>query len=336
MARTHLQQYRELGANVVAVAATSDPTPFVERHDLEATAHTSVADLCESSEVDCLSICTPTDTHRELVECAADHGIDVLLEKPIAGTLADAAAIERAVSESEISLLVGHVLRFDPGYERARDVVETDGIGAPGVARARRLSPFPDWGSGDWYADRERSGGLFLDLSIHDLDYLRSLWGPVERVFARRTAGEKFEHGFATLRFENGAVGYVEASWAQPEARKLTSELELAGDGGVVELSSDDHRPVREFTDDEVRVERPVSADGYRREVEHFLACVESGERPAVTVDEATTALRLALAARESAAAGDQSRPRRWTNDDAARHPLCGSRPHRQLRTPAL
>jgi predicted dehydrogenase len=309
MARTHLQQYTELGVDVAAVSSRSDPTPFIDHHGLDSTPYTSVERLCESTPVDFLDICTPTDTHRDLVEVAAAHGIDVFLEKPIAGTLRDAEAIGQFVDRTGISLMVGHVLRFDPGYERIRSTVDAGGIGAPGVARARRLSPFPDWGSRNWFADTDRSGGVFLDLAIHDLDFLRSLWGPVDRVFARRTRRDELEHGSVTLRFANGAVGYVEASWAQPESRELVSEIELAGDDGVVEFSTDGQQPIREFSSDSVRVESPLSEDGYKRELAHFVDCIESDTAPSVTVADATAAVRLALAATRSADRGEPVAP---------------------------
>lgn len=309
MARTHLEQYRHLNVDVVAIASPSGPQPFIDRHGLDAEGYTSVDRLCTEADVDFLDVCTPTDTHRELIDAAAASGIDVFLEKPIAGEIAAANAIARTVRESGITAMVGHVLRFHPAYERARSLVEAGEIGSPGVARATRLSPFPEWGTNDWYANRDRSGGVFLNLAIHDLDYLRSLWGPVTRVFARRTREERSEHGSVTLRFENGAVGYIEASWAQPDSRELTSELELAGDQALIEFSTDADRPVQEFTSDDVTVESPLSADGYRRELAHFVECIETNSQPAVTIEDAIAAVRLALAASLSAERGTPVSP---------------------------
>lgn len=305
MARTHLRRYDEMGVEVAAIASPSGPDATVEEFDLATETYTDVARMVERCDLDYLDVCTPTHTHLPIVRTAADAGVDVFLEKPIATSLADASEVADLVREANLTCMVGHVVRFVPPYRRAREL----DIGAPGVARARRLSPFPDWGSSEWFADPEKSGGLFVDLAIHDLDYLRWCWGPVDRVFARSSGDSRSPHGFVTLRFESGAVGYVEASWAQPSSRALTYELELAGNDGLVEFSSEDGEPYVEWTEGGTTVERPLVRDGYRRELEHFVGCLESGSEPDVTVDDAIDSLRLALAARRSAASGDPVSP---------------------------
>ncbi len=301
----HAAEYAEMDVDVVAVCSPSGPDEFLRSFDFGADAYTDVARMCEDAALDAVDVCTPTHTHVDVVRAVAENGLDVFLEKPIAGTLEEANEISRIVDDAGVRCMVGHVVRYVPSYREARDL----SIGDPGVARARRLSPFPDWGSGDWFADRDRSGGVFVDLAIHDLDYLRWCWGPVERVFARRRRESEAEHGFATLRFENGAVGYVEASWAQPESRPLTSELELAGDDGLVEFDSDDEAAYCEWTDDGVTVESPLAKSGYRRELEHFASCVESGTDPDVGPAAAIASLRLALAAERSADRGEPVAP---------------------------
>jgi predicted dehydrogenase len=293
-----------MDVDVLAIASPSGPQPFIDQHELDASAYTDAKSVCEDTAIDFLDICTPTDTHPGLIEAAAANEVDAFLEKPIARDLVAAHDIATTVERSGITVMVGHVLRFHPAYERARALVEDGAIGAPGVARARRLSPFPTWGADDWYTDRARSGGVFLDLAIHDLDFLRSIWGPVDSVFARRTREDALEHGTVTLRFQNGATGYVEASWAQSESRDLTSELELAGDDGVVGLSSDEKHALRTFTADDREFENPLSDDGYLRELSHFVDCLETGTEPAVTIEDGMAALRLALAASRSVERG--------------------------------
>ena len=300
MARTHATEYAEMDVEVAAVASPSGPTEFVDEFDLGAEAYTDVGTMLTETEPDYVDICTPTHTHLDLVRTAAAAGVDVFLEKPIAGTLAEAHEIAEIAADADLTFMTGHVVRFFPSHRRAHDLE----IGNAGVARARRLSPFPDWGSDDWFADREKSGGVFVDLAIHDLDYLRWCWGDVERVFARRHRDAESEHGFVTLRFANGAVGYVESSWAQPESRPLTVELELAGDDGLVEFSTADESPYAEWTADGATVESPFAENGYRRELEHFVSCLREGSIPEVGSEEAIEALRLALAAERSAERG--------------------------------
>lgn len=305
MARVHAERYEEMDGTVSAVAAPNGPGSFIEEHGLDAEAYEDAAALCAEATVDAVDLCTPTDTHADLVATAAEHGLDTFVEKPIASTLSDAERIAATVVDADITCMVGHVLRYFPEYERAKALYENGDIGEPGVARARRLSSFPTWGSNDWYADRKRSGGVFVDLAIHDFDYLRWLWGDVTRVFARNRRTDTGEHGVVTLRFDNGAVGSVEASWSQEPSRDdLTMDLELAGDDGLIEFATPEDPPFSVYSGEEATVESPVAADGYHRELEHFLDCVTTGETPDVTVEDAIDSLRISLAAQESAERG--------------------------------
>ncbi|WP_435320929.1 Gfo/Idh/MocA family protein [Haloarchaeobius sp. TZWSO28] len=302
MAETHLEAYDGIDdAEVVAVTSPNTAASFVETHVPGADSFSSVEAMLDDADLDAIDICSPTPTHRPVVEAAAERSIAVFCEKPIAGSLGDADAIAATVSDADITFMVGHVLRFFPQYEAIKETVEGGGIGSPGVGRARRLSPYPEWGHGNWYA--EDSGGVLLDLVIHDFDFLRWTFGEVERVFARRTRWEGAEHAHATLRFENGSVGYVEGSWALPPDEELQSSIELAGDEGLIELGSNDPA-LRISRAGESTAESPIAADGYRRELAEFVDCVQTGETPSVGAAEATEALRISLAAIQSASRG--------------------------------
>ncbi|WP_137290797.1 Gfo/Idh/MocA family protein [Natronorubrum halophilum] len=301
MAETHVDAYDRIDdATVTAIASPNTAAAFVERTGLEATTHGSVEALLDDADVDVVDICSPTPTHHPIVETAAERGVDVFCEKPIAGSLEDAQAIADAADNADISLMIGHVLRFFPQYERINRVVDDGGVGDPGVARARRLSPFPDWGSKNWYADRDCSGGVLVDLAIHDLDFLRWVLGDVNRVYARRSVWEDGEHGHVTMRFENGAVGYVEASWGLPSSQELTHSFELAGDDGLLEFDGEGAAVVK-MSEGGTETASPVVADGYQRQLEAFLESVRTGTEPPVTAEDAIETLRLAIAANRSA-----------------------------------
>ena len=309
MAETHATNVARMNdASIVAVVSPSGPKSFIEEFGLAAAAHTDLGPAIEECDADGALICTPTYTHHDLIETALNHEVAVFCEKPLATSLSEAGAIRDAVEEADVPFMVGHVVRFFPEYAAAKREVDEGAVGAAGVARARRVSPVPNWGSDDWFSEIDKSGGVFVDMAIHDFDYLRWVWGDVKRVFARTTGDPPAQHGTATVRFESGAVGYIEASWAQPDTRELTMELELAGDEGVVQVN-DDAAPYRAFSDENVTVENTLAEDGYRRELAHFLDCVERGVAPAVGIDDATAALRLSLAARRSARCGTPVAP---------------------------
>ena len=309
MAGTHVTQYSKMeDVSVLAVAAPSGPEEFIDEHGLDADAYTDSIEMMDAVDVDFVDVCTPTHTHRDVVEPALERGFDVFCEKPLARTIADAEAIVDAAADADATCFVGHVVRFFPQYEAAKQEVDDEAVGRPGVARARRLSIVPDWGSNDWFNDQAKSGGVFLDLAIHDFDYLRWVWGDVERVFARQS-GPDANHGHATLRFESGAVGHVETSWAEPSGRGFATELEFAGDEGVVQVDDEHTLAYREYDDDGVTFARPLDPNGYYRELQHFIECLQGDAEPAVTVEDAIAAMRISLAARESAATGEPVAP---------------------------
>jgi predicted dehydrogenase len=304
MAQTHLDRYEAMDyVAVTAVAAPSSADAFVAENELDAEAFTDAEALMDA-DVDAVDVCSPTPTHRPLVEAAAARDLDVFCEKPIALTLADANAIADTAADAGITLMVGHVLRFFEAYRAIHDAIADGAVGEPGTVRARRVSPFPDWT--DWYADTRRSGGVFHDLVIHEFDFCRWAVDDVERVFARAHEDEGNHRGQATLRFENGAVGYVEAGWDRPPGGDLRSEFEVAGDEGILEYDSTDGVPFAiETGEDGETLPPPVERDGYRRELDAFAEAVRRGEDPPVSVDDAIEAVRIALAARRSAERGE-------------------------------
>ena len=305
MAEMHASNLAQMdGVSIVAVVSPSGPGPFIDKFGLVATAYTDLTAAIKDSNVDAVVICTPTHTHRECIETALTREVAVFCEKPLAPSLTEAAAIRDTAEDANVPIMVGHVVRYFPEYTGAKREVDSGAVGEVGVARAHRHSPFPEWGSANWFAEPEKSGGIFVDMAIHDLDYLRWVCGDVERVFARVTGDGTAQHGTVTLRFESGAMGYVEASWAYPDSKELSTELEFAGDEGVVQVNSDDITPYHTFTDEGETVENPLVENGYYRELAHFFDCIESGNSPDISIEGAIAALRLSVAAQRSARKG--------------------------------
>lgn len=313
MARVYADRTAALeNARVTAVASPNTAGEFVARHVPTATAYPNIEAVCADADVDAVAILTPTHTHRAIIGVAADHGLDVICEKPLARTLDEANAIADAVADAGITFMTAHVLRFSPEYAAAKERVAAGDIGTPGVVRAQRAFGFE--GARGWFGDTSKSGGVLLDLAIHDFDYLRWVFGDVERVFTRvRSWGteNESESSVTLLRFENGVVGHVEASWVRVPTVPFTTSFEFAGDDGLIEFANDDVRPVELYGSERVHVPRdpvgddlPLTEDGYHRQLAHFLDCVATGTEPAISVSDGTEAVRLSLAAIESAERG--------------------------------
>lgn len=313
MGGVHVDCYVRSGQAEVAYVA--DPRLELAQHIAATCGATPLADpeaALRDPEVEIVSICLPTYLHREWAEKAAVAGKHVFCEKPIALSCEDGRAMIEACRKAEVKLCIGHVLRYFPEYEAAHDDTAAGRLGRIGVARLFRGGPFPvAWSN--WYSDRRRSGGLLLDLSIHDFDFLQWCFGPVERVYARRIKNEQspLEHALTVLRMKSGAIAHVEGSWAHPGG--FHYRFEICGDAGMVEFDSTKSQPLSVVTRQAagqgpgVAVPESPLADKepYLREICDFLAYARGESEPRVTPEDAVAALAVSLAAIRSADTGE-------------------------------
>lgn len=260
--------------------------------------------------VDVVDVCLPTNLHSVFVKKAADDGKHVICEKPLARTLETAREMIEYCKQKNVKLFVGHVLRFFPEYREAKALVDQGAIGDTAVVRTTRGGAFPSaWNN--WYSDFQTSGGLILDMIIHDFDFLRWCYGDVERVYAKSILGRGFyplDYALVTLRFESGMMAHVEGSWAHDQ---FTMKFELAGKDGIIDYDSSKDKPLVAFsrakkdgTGGVAVPESPLKENPYLLELKHFIACLEKGADPIVSAEDAYEAMRIALAAIESVQTG--------------------------------
>lgn len=268
------------------------------------------------ADVDVVDICTPSCFHHDMVLQAAAAGKQILCEKPLALSVADGREMVEACERAGVNLLVGHVVRFFPEYAQAKGIVERGEIGNVAVVRLTRASYQPMVMPDNWFLDPARSGGMMLDLMIHDFDYARWIAGDVESVFARSVRSRRPEapgdYAIAILRHKHGAISNVEGGWAYPPPLFRTA-LEIAGDDGLIEHPAGSSMPLSIHLQEsgpvktsEVAVPRsPVAESPYETEIKHFYdVLVGNVPTPRVTAADALEALKIALAARQSAQTG--------------------------------
>jgi predicted dehydrogenase len=218
----------------------------------------------------------------------------------------DAQEILEAFSGDGPRLFVGHVVRFFPEYVGIKEKIDAGDLGTVGVVRTSRRSPFL-LGWNDWYADWRVSGGVLLDLVIHDFDYLRWTLGEVERVYARGMLGREYnrlDYVLATLRFESGAIAHVEGHWGYQGP--FNYSIEVAGSDALLTVDSTEPASLQLISGAPGEV--PDLASGkspYEKELEHFIHCIATGEEPIVRARDACEALRIGLAATESVLTGE-------------------------------
>lgn len=305
----HLSAYANMpGVEVVGVADSRPEIAAAGAAGVGARPYASYEELISAEDMDVVDVCLPTAFHRDLAIRAAQDGKHVFLEKPISRTLEDAEAILEAFSGSEGRLFVGHVVRFFPEYVGIKAMVEAGDLGTVGVARTSRRSPFLT-GWNDWYADWRVSGGVVIDLLIHDFDFLRWCFGEVERIYARGVLGREYnrlDYALATLRFAGGEIAHVEGHWGYPAP--FNYSIEVAGSRSLVTVDSTEPASVQLLAGGPADSgESPDVATGkspFQAELEHFVRCVTSGEEAIVDGRDAYEALRIGLAAIESIQTG--------------------------------
>ncbi len=319
MARTHAQCYQRMpDVSVAAVFDSSAEAADKLARDVGATAYSDAGAMLDQTEPDVVDVCVPTPWHAEYVCMAAEaRPKGIVVEKPMGRTVADCARMMEACRRAGVPLFPAHVLRFFPEYALARTQVLSGAVGTVACVRTRRGGPFPRaWNN--WYGRMELSGGVILDLIIHDFDWLRWTFGEVERVFAYGLAAGQGasaevtkDYALVTLRFASGVIGHVEGTWADPGGFKVA--IEIAGQEGLLEYNFNQPTSPAYIAALEgpagsgpgVAVpENPTAESPYYLELAHFVSCLRTGAQPSITPEDGKEAVRIALAAIDSAATG--------------------------------
>jgi myo-inositol 2-dehydrogenase / D-chiro-inositol 1-dehydrogenase len=261
--------------------------------------------------VEAAFVCTPQHTHRAVVERAFAHGLAVFCEKPIAHDLADADAMAAAAQTSGRLLAIGHTLRFDPDYLTVQRAVASGELGRVVSIAARRN--VPDF-EGRIIARRTT---LAVEVLVHDIDVLRWLAGPIERVHGEESRQGELGPGLveavvATVRLAGGAVATLESNWVMHSEGGAQADYRLSVVGTRGSAYAEYARPpVAIFG---ARPRFPVTSwlaevhgvhtGALRTEDEHFLRCVRGSAEWPVSLADARAALAGALALDRSIADG--------------------------------
>lgn len=260
------------------------------------------------SDVDLVSICTPTPTHMMIAEALMRAGKHVLCEKPIARTLEQAESMIVTAGKCGVKFMVAHVSRYEVDHHKAKDILDRGDIGQLRMAFHSITGPYPGWSMQNWLGDAAKSGGPIVDLAIHGVDYL--LWmfkSPVLRVFARgsqKVTGNN-HYALACLQFANGGLGLIETSWAHPASAPLACRVELCGTHGRIAWDYDQINGMDTFIEGQGRRTYPLEGENsYAAEIADFIHCIETDQPSPIPGGEARDALRVCLAALESLESG--------------------------------
>jgi predicted dehydrogenase len=312
MGTTHAAGWAETPAQITGFVAETQQ----EAGDLSKQYNAKVYPDLDSMlpDVDVVDICSPTHLHYEMILKAAAARKHIICEKPLARTTKQAREVVAACKKAGVQLLVAHVVRFFPEYALTQSVIANGQIGKVGVVRLHRGSFRPKKPAGNWFLDEEKSGGILMDLMIHDFDYARWVAGDVETVSASRVTQSHPEapvdYGLVILTHKSGALSHIAGAWAYPPPTFRT-HLEIAGDRGLIEFDSDGTAPIQNLilksggdTPDVGLPSSPVSESPYTTQIKEFYAALAEGKPTRVAAADGLAAVQIAEAAIQSVQSG--------------------------------
>ncbi|MFV0529288.1 MAG: Gfo/Idh/MocA family oxidoreductase [Lachnospiraceae bacterium] len=298
---------RSMNATLYAV---SDPVPEALQRAVEALGTKGYSDykeLIADPDVDTIVVATPTQTHYEILIEILDAGKPIFCEKPITYTLDEAERIVAAVERNNGFIQVGFMRRFDPGHAAAKKMIAEGACGKPIYIHDCQRDP-----NGPPPAYVPQSGGIFVDMGIHDLDVARWLMGSeIVEIYAQ---GAVLKHKFLNelndvddgqmlLKFENGALGMIEVSRNANDVYDVRTEvigLEKSVFVGQEQLTPYKVIGGQEITYDMANWCLGRFKDSYELEMQAFIDAVLGKQPSQVTAYDGLIGLKLALAATES------------------------------------
>ena len=292
MGENHVRVYHKMEeANLVAVSDVSERALKKIEKKYGAKGFTEYSDLLENPEIEVVSVCVPTTFHHAVVMEAIKNGKHVLVEKPIAFTVQEAEEMIAAAKEAGVMLATGHVERFNPAVQKAKELIDDGVIGDVVSAFAKRVGPLPP---------RIKDVGVSIDLAIHDLDIMNYLFEEdVTQVYGSMNCSfddSEFEdHAEIMVNFDNESTGIIEVNWLTPYKRR---ELELTGTAGIISVDyiKQSIEVYGKFAQDiQIKHEEPLKS-----ELNSFLNSVMNKEEPEITGEDGLKALKMVIAANRS------------------------------------
>ena len=309
MGSNHARVLADLpGVELVGVADPERAQRDFVSGALGCSAHSDIEGLLAAG-VDALTIAAPTHLHRELALASIERGVHVMVEKPIAPSVEDGNAIIAAARLAGVTLMVGHVERFNPAVEAIKAAIRQEDILSIAITR---VGPFPP---------RMSNVGVVIDLAVHDIDLIR--WftdSEIVEVQPQLSSAIAEREDIALLQFRtaSGVLAHINTNWITPfKARNVT--IATRNKYVMGDLLTRQVTECFGFQPDGSYSMRHLSvghAEPLRAELQAFVEAVRSGQRPAVTGEEGVAGLAIAIRCLQNTSVPSATRrqgPRRVT-----------------------
>ena len=265
-------------------------------------------DVAGEVQADAIVICSPTDTHANYVSIAAKKGIDVFCEKPLDLSLEKVKEVLKTVNESKIKLMLGFNRRFDSEFQSVKEKIIKGHIGDIHTIKITSRDPSPPPIN---YI--KSSGGMFLDMTIHDFDMIRYLTNKeIVEVYAKGDAlvnpeiakAGDIDTAIINLTFEDGSMAVIDN--CRKAVYGYDQRVEVFGSKGMVQSKNKFDKYTLTYSENGVTSALPQHffleryADAYKKEIDHFIDCIRHKKTPEVSGFDGLMSLVLGLCAKES------------------------------------
>ena len=293
----HARAVLEAGSEIVAVANHREETArsFADRHGIAAVT-TDWEAVASDPSVDAGVVATPNALHAPQAIALLDAGKHVMVEKPMARSVAECDAMIAAAARSGRSLMVAHCWRFHDDVRTVRDRVASGELGE--IVKTRGYGVHANWGPAGWFVDPILAGGGALpDMGVHAIDTARFLLGDPEPVRVCAVVGTRYgtydvdDDAIVLISWSNGTNSLVESGWWQPHAEGLEAETEVYGTAGYARIFP------REAPADYEHCAQPM----YTEQMREFLGAIEEDRGPRPNGEDGRAVIRVVEQAYESA-----------------------------------
>lgn len=304
MGNNHARVYSELQqCELVAVSDLKEENAIEVSEKFRCRYYLDHKEMLDKENIEAVSVAVPTRNHKQIALDVINRGVNLLLEKPIAGNVEDAEEIIRKAKENNVKLLIGHIERFNPAVIKLKKIIDDGKLGMVTSIIARRVGLFPS---------RVKDANIVIDVSVHDIDIMRYLMDkePDEiYVLGSKSLNSNREDQVVALMKFGDANGVIQSNWITPIKIR---NLSVTGTKGYAELNymtqeltlyeSNYEQTFDNYGDFLIKFGIPnkievgiTNREPLKAEIEHFLQCISENQEPIVDGKEALESLRIAL-----------------------------------------
>lgn len=304
MGQHHARNYSEIqGVNLIAVADVNEKIgePLAKR--LGCKYYSDYQEMLEKEKIEVVTIAVPTKFHKEVALACISKGINILLEKPIAATVAEAKEIVAKAQAKGVKFTVGHIERFNPAVIKLKELIDKGELGEIVAIRNTRIGPMPV---------QIKDANVVIDIGVHDIDLINWMLGklPTQILATGGNALNKFQQDYVDVFLKYGQIsGSVQANWITPakvrrmsvcgtkayvELNFITQELALYETKYSMESDSFGEFVIKFGEPKDQQIVPVNSVEPLQAEIMSFIKAIKNDTRPMVTAREAIDALDIA------------------------------------------